>query len=161
MPTTIAPMRSSILRTTFAVATLAVTLAATSDARADEPQTESPEPVASRRTAWPIVLGASGAALAATSVYFFVQWNDFRERAAVVRVQAAGADRCDGFCTDVSGAEQKANLAAGLSLGTGLASMAAIGSAIAIYMIEGKPSRTAVAPVVAPGYGGAAFVTAF
>lgn len=30
-----------------------------------------------------------------------------------------------------------------------------------VYAIEGKPARTAITPVVAPGYGGAALATTF
>ena len=152
-------MRSSIL-----CATLALGLVLSSPALAEETKQETKEQEPeTRRTAWPIVLGASSVALGATSVYFYMQWNDYQDRGAEIakRVPKNEAPCDPGGDRDFCATDEKARVASNLMLVTGAASLAALGTAIALYVLESKPSKTAVTPVVAPGYGGAAFVTSF
>jgi hypothetical protein len=156
---------SSILRASLAVGTIVAALSASSTARADEPQAKPAEPSAEQRTAWPIVLGATSVVLGATSAYFLVQRSAFEERGVEIakRVPQGQAPCESGGDPEFCGVDGKARLASTMALVTAGASIMSLGAAIALYVLESKPSpsRTAITPVVAPGYGGAALATTF
>ena len=146
------------------VATAAATLAFATPSGARAEEATAPARAPTTPSIWPAVLAAGGVALAASTTYFYVQYQELETRGERLAPQVP---RDEAPCTpggneELCAIDKRARLASTMTQVSALASLGLFASAIAVYVIDHEPKKkTAVVPLAGPSVAGAALVSTF